>query len=63
MYEIRLHVCERMINMVGGTFGITGQKQYRNDLGQVPDMINLQKIKRKAARKCFPLRLVHFFVA
>ena len=36
MYEIRLHVCERMINMVGGTFGITGQKQYRNDLGQVP---------------------------
>ena len=26
-------------------------------------MINLQKIKRKAARKCFPLRLVHFFVA
>ena len=22
--------------MVGGTFGITGQKQYRNGLGQVP---------------------------
>lgn len=63
MYEIRLHVCERMINMVGGTFGITGQKQYRNVWDRFPDMINLQKIKRKAARKCFPLRLVHFFVA
>ena len=38
----------------------------RNNIGMVwdrfPDMINLQKIKRKAARKCFPLRLVHFLL-
>lgn len=28
-----------------------------------PEIINLQKIRRKAEQKCFPLCLVHFFVA
>ena len=49
--------------MVGGTFGITGQKQYRNGLGQVPGYDKFAEDMKEQRRKCFPLRLVHFFVA
>ena len=61
MYEIRLHVCERMINMVGGTFGITGQKQYRNDLGQVPGYDKFAEDKKESSEEMFSFTSCAFF--
>ena len=49
--------------MVGGTFGITGQKQYRNGLGQVPGYDKFVEDKKESSEEMFSLRLVHFFVA
>lgn len=61
MYEIRLHVCERMINMVGGTFGITGQKKYRNDLGQVPGYDKFAEDKKESSEEMFSFTSCAFF--
>ena len=61
MYEIRLHVCERMINMVGGIFGIPGQKQYRNDLGQVPGYDKFAEDKKESREELFSFTSCAFF--
>ena len=39
--------------MVGGTFGITGQKQYRNDLGQVPGYDKFAEDKKESSEEMF----------
>ena len=41
--------------MVGGTFGITGQKQYRNDLGQVPGYDKFAEDKKESSEEMFSL--------
>ena len=39
--------------MVGGTFGITGQKQYRNDLGQIPGYDKFAEDKKESSEEMF----------
>lgn len=47
--------------MVGGTFGITGQKQYRNDLGQVPGYDKFAEDKKESSEEMFSFTSCAFF--
>lgn len=47
--------------MVGGTFGITGQKQYRNDLGKVPGYDKFAEDKKESNEEMFSFTSCAFF--
>ena len=47
--------------MVGGTFGITGQKQYRNDLGQFPGYDKVAEDKKESREELFSFTSCAFF--
>lgn len=48
--------------MVGGTFGITGQKQYRNGLGQVPGYDKFAEDKKESSEEMFSFTSCAFFL-
>lgn len=47
--------------MVGGTFDITGQKQYRNDLGQFPGYDKFAEDKKESREELFSFTSCAFF--
>ena len=47
--------------MVGGTFGITGQKQYRNGLGQFPGYDKFAEDKKESREEMFSFTSCAFF--
>ena len=47
--------------MVGGTFCITGQKQYRNGLGQFPEYDKFAEDKKESREEMFSFTSCAFF--